>query len=93
MMMRKKVEVEMVDVEGLAALLGERVLLMCANYFYEGVLDGVNDICCKLSDAGIVYETGKWDEKEWGDRQQVPGDKYVMLSAIESFGLSPSVVL
>jgi hypothetical protein len=93
MMKAKKVEVEMVDGEGLVSLLGDRVLLMCANYFYEGVLEGVNDVCALLSDAGIVYETGKWSEKEWSDRQQLPGDHYVMLQFIESFCLSPSLVL
>ena len=82
-MKAKKVEVQMVDGEGLVSLLGQRVLLMCANFYYEGVLDGVNDNCCLLSDAGIVYSTGEWSNKAWNDRQQLPGDHYVMLQAIE----------
>lgn len=93
MMKARKIEVEMVEGEGLVALLGERVLIMCANYFYEGVLTGVNDNCCLLSDAGIVYVTGPWTEKSWQDRQQLPGEHYVMIQAIESFCKSPSVVL
>ncbi|MHC4643915.1 MAG: hypothetical protein ACYTBJ_00335 [Planctomycetota bacterium] len=93
MMKAKKVEVMEVEGEGLVSLLGSRVLLMCANYFYEGVLEGVNESCALLSDAGIVYETGKWSEKAWGDRQQLPGDHYVMLQAIESFCPSPPMVL
>jgi hypothetical protein len=93
MMKAKKIEVEMVDGEGLVALLGQRVLLLCANYFYEGVLEGVNETCVLLSDAGIVYETGKWDDASWGDRQQLPCEWYVQREAVESYGLSPSVVM
>lgn len=93
MLKAKKVEVEVVDGEGLLALVGERVLLMCLNYFYEGILVGVNDTVVLLEDAGIVYETGKWSEKSWADRQQLPGPHYVQISAIESFCESPSVVI
>jgi len=81
----KKVDVIEVEGEGLIGLLGQRVLIMCTNYFYEGILAGVNDTCCMLSDAGIVYSTGDWDKPGWGDRQAVLGDHYVMLQAIESF--------
>lgn len=97
MMIRKKIKVEMIETEGLSSLLGDRVLLMCGNYFYEGVLEGIiedrGDLCVKLSDAGIVYETGAWSDLSWKDRQQLPGDHYVRIEAIESFCLSPSVVL
>jgi hypothetical protein len=93
MMKVKKQEVIEVETEGLASLLGQRVLLMCANYFYEGVLEGINDTCCLLSDPGIVYETGKWSDATWADRQQLPGEHYVTLQSIESFCVSPPVVL
>jgi hypothetical protein len=93
MKMVVKKEVYEEECSGLASLLGERVLLMCANYFYEGVLDGVNDSDVLMSDVGIVYETGKWNEKAWGDRQQLPGPHFVRIQAIESYCLSPSVVL
>ena len=93
MMKAKKVEVEMVDGEGLVALIGQRVLILCANYFYEGDLVGVNDDCVLLEDVGIVYLTGPWNEKAWQDRQQLPGEHYVMKQSIESFCISPPVVL
>jgi hypothetical protein len=93
MMKPKKMEVIEVENEGLPSLLGQRVLLMCANYFYEGVLEGVNDTCCLLSDAGIVYQTGEWREKGYADRQQLPSEHYVQLQAIESFCRAPDVVL
>jgi hypothetical protein len=93
MMKAKKVEVEVVNGEGLLSLLGDRVLLMCANYFYEGVLEGVNDDCVLLTDPGIVYLTGRWDTAKWEDRQQLPGPHYVARQSIESFCKSPAVVL
>lgn len=88
MMKSVKKEVEIVEAEGLSSLLGERVLLLCSNYFYEGVLTGVNDTCVLLEDAGIVYETGEWGADDWADRQALPKPRYVMISHIESFGLS-----
>lgn len=75
--------------EGLEGLLGKRVLLMCAGYFYEGKLLGVNDTCVKLSDPGIVYETGAFSDKEYKDIQKLHTDSwYVSTGLIESFGLS-----
>ena len=75
--------------EGLSVLLGERVLLICAGYFYEGVLIGVNKTCVKLDDAGLVYETGPWSDKEYKDIQKLHTKEwYVRLNLIESFGKS-----
>ena len=73
--------------EGLISFLGERITVMCANYFYTGVLVGVNDDCIKLTDAGIVYETGELSSKMWTDYQELPYDWYVQCAAIESFGV------
>ena len=79
--------VEDVSGEGLEKLLGEVVTLICANYIYSGTLVGVNESCVLLQDAGIVYETGEFTNKTWKDRQPLPNEWYVMLNAIESFGL------
>ena len=68
-------------------LLGEVITLFCANYIYSGKLIGVNTDCVLLSDAGIVYETGSFDAKDWKDRQALPNEWYVQKSAIESFGI------
>jgi len=84
--MKKLVKVEEVDGEGLEGLLGEKVVLFCMNYFYAGVLEGVNKEYVKLTDAGIVYDTGAWSDKDWSDFQKVGFDLYVQKSAIESFG-------
>jgi hypothetical protein len=79
-------EVEKVEGEGLFALLGEKVLLMCANYFYAGKLAGVNDTCVLLDDPKIVYETGDWSADKYKDAQSLPASWYVRIDAIESFG-------
>lgn len=87
--MKKIVTVEQVEGEGLDALLGERVLLMCAGYFYEGVLVGVNDTFVKLDDAAIVYSTGAWSNKSYEDIQRLHQKEwYVQRGLIESFGKS-----
>lgn len=83
--MKKLVKVEEVEGEGLIGLLDQTVTLFCINYFYTGVLTGVNDSYVKLEKASIVYETGSFDSKEWKDAQKLPHDVYVMLTAIESF--------
>lgn len=85
--MKKVVKVIEVDGEGLEALMGERVTLFCLNYIYTGKLVGVNAAFVKLEAAAIVYETGPLGDKKWLDAQELPGDWYVQISAIESFGL------
>lgn len=78
--------IESVEGEGLEKFLGEKILLMCANYFYTGVLKGINENCVLLEDAAIVYETGEWSAAGYKDAQRLPGPWYVQISAIESFG-------
>ncbi len=74
--------------KGLLALLGERITLYCVNYIYTGKLIGINDTCVKLEDAGIVYETGAVDKKDWEDYQKFPNKFwYVATNSIESFGV------
>jgi len=75
--------------EGLDALLGKRVLLMTAGYFYEGKLVGVNASCVKIEDPSVVYETGKWTDDSYADIQKMNASHwYVAMGLIESFGLS-----
>jgi hypothetical protein len=80
--------IETTDAAGLDALLGEKVLLMCANYFYTGKLVGVNDTCVELSEPHIVYETGAWSEPGYKDVQSLNSPRwFICRAAIESFGL------
>jgi len=75
--------------EGLLALIGERILVMTAGYFYEGKLVGVNESCIKLSDTSIVYSTGEWSDSNYSDIQKLHQDIwYVQTGLIESFGKS-----
>jgi hypothetical protein len=73
--------------EGLESLLGERVTLMCSNYFYTGKLVGVNTTCVLLDDAAIVYDTGDWSNSSYSDEQKLPTSLYVQTAAIEAFGV------
>jgi hypothetical protein len=87
--MRKIVEVTEVAGEGLDSLLGEQVLLLCANYFYTGKLAGVSTEFVLLESPSIVYETGPWTEETYRAVQKLHIDKlYVQRGFIESFGLS-----
>ena len=86
---RMKKLVEQVDGEGLDGLIGERVLLMCAGYFYEGKLIGVSESFVKLDGAAIVYSTGAWSDKNYADIQKLHQKEwYVQIGLIESFGKS-----
>ena len=77
-----------VESEGLESLLGKVVTLFCGVYIYTGKLVGVNATCVKLENAGIVYETGPFNQKNWKDMQPLPHSEwYVATQAIESFGI------
>lgn len=87
--MKKLVQVQEVEGEGLESFLGSRILLMCAGYFYEGKLIGVNDSFVKLEDAAIVYSTGNWSDRAYADIQKFNAKEwYVQRGLIESFGKS-----
>lgn len=89
MQMKKLVQVQEIDGEGLDALLDERVLLICAGYFYEGKLVGVNKTFVKLEDPSIVYSSGAWTDKSYSDIQKLNQKEwYVQTGLIESFGKS-----
>ncbi len=78
------------QVDGLVALLGQTVVLWCANYIYTGLLVGVNDHDVKLENAGIVYETGELTAASWKDLQPLPSKYwYVRTAAVESYGAVP----
>jgi hypothetical protein len=85
--------IKMVDLvederEGFLALIGQHVMIMCANYIYAGKLVGVNNTCVKLNGARIVYETGPLNSKKYKDAQPLPNtDWYIQLTAVESFGI------
>ena len=80
--------IDEVEGEGLAKLLGERVVLWCANYIYTGKLVGVNETDVLLEDAAVVYETGELCATGWKDAQKLPGPWYVRTASIESYGKS-----
>ena len=83
--MKKLVEVQEVEGEGLISLLGEQVILFCGNYFYGGKLVGVNADCVLLENGGIIYDTGSFGDKAWKDFQKVADKLYVRIASIESY--------
>lgn len=79
--------IEEAEGEGFDKLLGERITVFCANYIYTGKLSGVNETYIMLTNPSIVYETGSFSEKRWKDAQALPNDWYILINAIESFGV------
>jgi hypothetical protein len=87
--MKKLVTTTEVEDAGLVALMGERVLLICANYFYTGKLTGVNADFVELEDPAIVYETGEWTAGKFKDEQKLHTKVfYVRVPMIEAFGMA-----
>lgn len=82
-----KIITEVNNKEGLEGLMGKRITLFCCRYIYTGDLIGIDNDSVKLTNCGIVYETGDLDYKDWTDYQKLPHDWYVSRQSIESFGL------
>ena len=84
--MKKIIEVSN---EGLEALMGQQVLLLCSTYFYTGKLVGVNKKFVLLQNPSIVYSTGDFKTKGYSDAQELHTKEfYIMIHAIEAFGIS-----
>jgi hypothetical protein len=84
--MKKLMEVVEVEDAGFMSLLGKNVVVFCANYIYTGKLTGVNDTCIELTDAAIVYETGKFQQQHFTDAQRTSTNVlFIQLNAVESF--------
>lgn len=81
--MRKIIEIENAGYE---TLLGEQVLIFCMNYIYTGKLSGVNNDKLLLENPHIIYETGAFDSKKFGDAQKLSDELFISLNSIESIG-------
>ena len=68
-------------------LAGKTITCLCINYFYTGQLIGVNETSILLKNPKIIYETGEWSASDWKDAQEVCGELFINISAIESFGV------
>jgi hypothetical protein len=89
--MKVLTQITEVEREGLLALIGKKVLILCVNYFYAGELIGVNDTCVKLANCHQVFETGAHTNAEFKDAQKIADEWYVQLSAIESYGVTTKI--
>jgi hypothetical protein len=79
--------IEVAEDDGFSSLLGEKITLLCANYFYTGTLVGVNEHFIELEAPAIVYETGPWTDKAYKDVQSLGCSTLrVRTAAIEAYG-------
>lgn len=84
--MKKLVNVQEVEGEGLIKFLGEQVIIYCDSFFYSGVVSGVNGEFVLLTDASIVYDVGEPSAKVYTNVKKLPYDPYIMKAKIEHFG-------
>ena len=85
--MKRVVQVQEIEGDGLEALLGKQVFIFGSNYNYAGKLIGVNTHDIILEDAGIVFETGSFDTAGFKDFQKFPAKEWrIRTAAIESYG-------
>lgn len=74
----------------LEKLKGKYVAAWCGVYIYSGQLEDWDDTHYLLTDAGVVYETGKLEAPEFADFQKLPGDFWLVArQAEESIGPAP----
>jgi hypothetical protein len=64
--------------------INERITLFCANYIYSGRLSKISNGWLTLAEAGIVYETGPFESKEWQDYQALPHPIHINVNSVES---------
>ena len=94
---REELEKEFADADkvvetigGWDSLLNKRVLVLCAGYFYEGKLTGVNSSFVELEDASVVYNPEAFTHAAVAKatRDKLPSKKWhVERSAVESYGV------
>ena len=70
-------------------LLNEKILVFCMNYFYYGKLLQISEDHITLTDCYQVFETGSYKDHKFKDAQFICPQWNIMLSSIESFGISP----
>lgn len=80
--------VNVVECEGaFESLMGKKVTFFCCNYFYTGILTGVNNENVLIENPAIVYDTGSWDKKEYSDVQSLGvKELFIQKNSIEAFG-------
>ena len=85
--MKRLVQVQEVEGQGLEALMGQKVTFFCLNYIYHGELIGVNTTDVLLRNAFIVYETGTFSDTGFKDAQALGPEWRLRTATIESYGV------
>jgi hypothetical protein len=85
--MKRIVQVQEIEGDGLEALLGKKVTIWCLNYIYAGTLTRVNKEDIILTEPKLVYDTGKLTEAGFTTVENLPAKEWrVRTSCIESYG-------
>lgn len=84
--MKKLVQFQEVEGEGMEALMGQNVTFFCGVYIYHGKLTGVNAEFALIEDAHIVYSTGAFTDKKFNDAQFLAAEWRIQKSSIETYG-------
>jgi len=77
--------IEVKEINSMEDLIGETYCFQCARYIYHGTVKFVNSTYITLKNAGVVFETGEYNEKNPKDLQKLPNDVKVMRQSIEAF--------
>lgn len=91
--MKKLVQVQEVEGQGLEALLGQQVTFFCMNYIYHGKLIGVNTTDILIENGHIVYVTGAFTQTAFSDAQLVSKELRIRTAAIESYCVTKAVAV
>ena len=74
------------EINSLEELIGETYLFQCARYIYHGEVKKITPDYIELKNAGVVFETGEYENNEPENLQKLPkGNVFVLRQAIESF--------
>ncbi len=84
--MKKLVQFQEVEGQGMEALMGQNVTFFCGVYIYHGKLIGVNDEFALIENAHIVYSTGPFTDKSFSDAQKLADEWRIVKSSIETYG-------
>ena len=76
---------ELKEINSMEDLIGETYCFQCARYIYHGTVSLVNESYITLKDAGVVFETGEYSDKNPKDLQKLPNGVKIMRQSIEAF--------
>jgi hypothetical protein len=68
-------------------LEGKHIVVIAANYIYEGILADDTPDALHLREPSIIYATGPWSQQSWQRAERLPIPVLrIERSAVEAFG-------